>query len=137
MNLQNSHQKSFRCRLIFRRPSGAVISQRSSDNMARGPRSSSISHSHGRSPISSGGSRSHPSSEGEHSPSGGSDPWHEALCQTNSDSEPEISEESTIGDQRLQIDFNDIGQPIGPTKRTYATKLGKIIRNLIPPSYKS
>ncbi|RZC78368.1 hypothetical protein C5167_002555 [Papaver somniferum] len=134
--------------------------------MARGPRSSSISRrfgtpttnqptwtplvdtrrspstngsdSHGRSSNSSGGSGSHPSSQGEHSPSGGSEPWHEALCQTNSDSEPEISEESMIGDdQRLPIDFNDIGQPIGPTKKTYATKLGKITRNLVPPSIKS
>ncbi|RZC47235.1 hypothetical protein C5167_040199 [Papaver somniferum] len=136
------------------------------DNMARGPRSSSISHrsgtpttnkptwtplvytrrspstngsdSHGRSSNSSGGSGSHPSSQGEHSPSGGSEPWHEALCQTNSDSEPEISEENMIGDdQRLPIDFNDIGQSIGPTKKMYATKMGKITRNLVPPSIKS
>ncbi|XP_026418767.1 uncharacterized protein LOC113314165 isoform X2 [Papaver somniferum] len=134
--------------------------------MARGPRSSSISHrsgtpttnkptwtplvytrrspstngsdSHGRSSNSSGGSGSHPSSQGEHSPSGGSEPWHEALCQTNSDSEPEISEENMIGDdQRLPIDFNDIGQSIGPTKKMYATKMGKITRNLVPPSIKS
>ncbi|RZC47106.1 hypothetical protein C5167_040058 [Papaver somniferum] len=152
------------CRLIFRR--GVVISQRSPDNMARGPRSSSISRrsgnpttnqptwtplvdtrrspstnvsdSHGRRSNSSGVSGSHPSSQGEHSPSGGSETWHEALCQTNSDSEPEISEENMIGDdQRLPIDFNEIGQPIGPTKKTYATKLGKITINLVPPSIKS
>ncbi|XP_026381069.1 uncharacterized protein LOC113275733 isoform X1 [Papaver somniferum] len=95
--------------------------------------------SHG-SPYASNGHMSLPSSEGEHSPGQGSplsggEPWPEALQQTNTDSEADNSEESVIGDQRIPIAFNDNGQPIGPTRRTFSTKLGKITRNLASPGY--
>ncbi|XP_026429997.1 uncharacterized protein LOC113326492 [Papaver somniferum] len=78
------------------------------------------------------------SSNGDHSPIHGNgnqaevNGWHEAFHQENI--EADNTEENRINDDHLlEIQFNALEQPIEDGSEKYATTVGTIARNIVPP----
>ncbi|KAI3984464.1 hypothetical protein MKX01_000127 [Papaver californicum] len=59
--------------------------------------------------------------------------WHAAFQE--SENEPENTQESRNVDHLLLIEFNPLGQPVGDSANPYATKVGKISKSIVSPSY--